>query len=71
MINTCTFRTNIKCNGCKSKAANVLDNNSAIESWDVNLESDDKLLTVKSSDLKKEDIIALVNEAGYTAAAME
>ena len=71
MINTSTFRTNIKCNGRKSKVANVFDNNSAIESWDVNLESDDKLLTVKSSDLKKEDIIALVNEAGYTAAAME
>ncbi len=67
MENIYSFRTNIKCNGCKSKVAAVLDASTAIDSWEVDLDSDSRKLTVKSSGLKQEDIIRMVAQAGYSA----
>ena len=48
-MNTLKFKSNINCTGCLSKVTPVLNDEKAIEKWDVDLEHDDRILTVKIS----------------------
>lgn len=59
------FKTNIKCGGCIANVKPHLDGASGIESWEVNTEHPDKILTVKSSGISPESIEQLVRNAGY------
>ena len=43
------FKTNVKCQGCVDRIAVLLTKNKEISSWEVNLTSDDKILTVETS----------------------
>ncbi len=61
------FNTNIKCMGCVSSVKPLLDKESKIINWEVDLNSPDKILTVKSEEMTSEEIAKIVNSAGYNA----
>ncbi len=61
------FKTNIRCSGCKAKVANLLNNELAIKSWDIDLNDPDRILTIEGENISEETILELVKKAGYTA----
>jgi copper chaperone CopZ len=66
-MNTLKFKTNINCGGCLSKVTPFLNEEKNIKKWDVNLESDDRILTVETSDLTEEEVKKTVQKAGFKA----
>ena len=48
-METLKFKTNIKCTGCLGKVTPHLDSAEGVESWEVDLENPDRILTVNSS----------------------
>ncbi|WP_340152651.1 heavy-metal-associated domain-containing protein [uncultured Marivirga sp.] len=68
-MNTLKFKTNINCGGCLSKVTPFLNEEKNIKKWDVNLESDDRILTVETSDLTEEEVKKTVQKAGFKAEA--
>ncbi|ADR22042.1 hypothetical protein MATR_03240 [Marivirga tractuosa] len=69
-MNTLKFKTNINCGGCLSKVTPFLNEEKNIKKWDVNLESDDRILTVETSDLTEEEVKKTVQKAGFKAEAV-
>lgn len=59
------FKTNIMCNGCLEKVTPQLNNTQGIESWGVDLQNPDKILTVEGSNTNEEDVIAAVKKVGF------
>lgn len=66
-METRRFKTNINCTGCLSKVTPVLNEEGSIHQWDVDLEHEDRILTVKSSDLSAEEVEKTVSKAGFQA----
>ena len=64
-MNTLKFKSNINCTGCLSKVTPVLNDEKDIEKWGVDLESDDRVLTVETSNLDAEKIKQTVQKAGF------
>ncbi|MFO7843211.1 MAG: heavy-metal-associated domain-containing protein [Bacteroidales bacterium] len=73
-MNTLKFKTNLKCEGCKNAVRPFLNQIEAINSWDVDLSHNDKILTVKANTISEDEIAAQVKEAfskaGYIAEKM-
>ena len=65
-METLQFKTNINCGGCIAKATPVLANEEKIKEWEVNTNTPDKMLTVKTS-LGADEIITIVKKAGFKA----
>lgn len=61
------FKTNINCGGCVSAVKPHLDNEEGVCEWEVDTTNKDKILTVKTDDLTEEQVIAIVNKAGFKA----
>ncbi|MFA5010763.1 MAG: heavy-metal-associated domain-containing protein [Ignavibacteria bacterium] len=61
------FKTNINCNHCISKITPVLDSDNGINEWNVDLNSEDKILTIKGENPEAEKIITALSEVGYFA----
>ncbi len=59
------FKTTINCNGCLEKVTPVLENLPGIESWSVDLNDSEKILTVKGKTVRKEQVIEAVNKTGF------
>ncbi|WP_034044903.1 heavy-metal-associated domain-containing protein [Wocania ichthyoenteri] len=59
------FKTNINCTGCLSKVSPQLNNEKGIEKWNVDLESTEKFLSVKSRSTSEEDIVNAVKKMGF------
>ena len=66
-METLKFKTNINCNGCVRAVTPTLDNEKDVSEWEVDIQSSDKVLSVKTKHLTKENIIELVNKAGFEA----
>ena len=66
-MKTLKFKTNINCTGCLSKVTPMLDKEKAINTWTVDLKSDDRVLTVDTIDIGVLEIVKIVNSAGYKA----
>jgi copper chaperone len=65
-----TFRTNIKCGGCVSKVRPYLDGMKEVKTWQVDLNSPDRILTVEG-DISAELITKAIAAAGYRADKIE
>ncbi len=65
-----SFKTNIKCGGCVAKVKPQLDKLRGLESWRVDLESPDRILTIEG-DVKTEEILEAIAASGYRAERME
>lgn len=62
------FKTNIKCNGCIVTVTPFLNKTVGEHNWEVDLQSPEKTLTVKTDDTTKEGkVIQSLQEAGYKA----
>ncbi|GAA4455614.1 hypothetical protein GCM10023189_23620 [Nibrella saemangeumensis] len=61
------FKTNIKCGGCVAAVTPFLDKDEQISKWQVDTESPDKLLSISGKDIDPQQIINLVEQAGYKA----
>ena len=58
------FKTNINCMGCVAKFTPHIQNESSVKSWNVDINTPDKLLTVEG-DLTEESLKAIVTGAGF------
>ncbi len=63
------FKSNIKCGGCIATVTPLFNSESRIDSWEVDLNSADKILTVTTEESEinnvKELIEATIGTAGY------
>ncbi|MDQ0109204.1 copper chaperone CopZ [Chitinophaga terrae (ex Kim and Jung 2007)] len=60
------FKTNIKCSGCIATVTPVLNELVGPDNWQVDLQSPDKILTVKKVEDKSE-VRNAVEKAGFKA----
>ena len=70
MENTLKFKTNINCNGCKATVTPVLDQAEGICHWEVDLENDDKVLSVHSEGITSGEVIEKLKSVGFEAEAL-
>lgn len=66
-MKTQKFKTNIACGNCLSKVSPMLDAEPKINSWSVDLQSDDRILTVESEDITADEVFKTVLKAGFIA----
>ena len=67
-METLKFKTNIKCSGCIATVTPFLNKTVGENSWQVDLQAPDKVLTVQTADKEKEtEVIESLQEAGYKA----
>lgn len=59
------FKTNINCSGCVASIKPHLDNAAGVREWNVDTANKDKILTVKSEGITKEQVIETVQKAGF------
>lgn len=64
------FQTNIKCGGCVATVTPHLEADEGVKNWKVDIASPEKVLTVETEDLTKEQITELVGKAGFKAEAI-
>ena len=65
-METLKFKTNLKCSGCVAAVKNSLDAVKNVNSWEVDLISTDKTLTVEGN-ADERDIVEAFAKAGYQA----
>lgn len=61
------FNTNINCGGCIAKVQPFLEEENRIQHWEVDTQHGDKILTVETEELKADEMIALIQNAGFKA----
>lgn len=66
-MKTLKFKTNIQCNNCLAKVTPKLNEQSEIESWNVDLQDPERTLTVNTENLEPEAIKKAVLKAGFIA----
>ncbi|MDH5379555.1 MAG: heavy-metal-associated domain-containing protein [Cyclobacteriaceae bacterium] len=64
-MNFYQFKTNINCGSCVAAVTPFLNNNEAIENWEVDLQDEERTLSVESKDA--ESVITAIQKAGYKA----
>ncbi|NLA24435.1 MAG: hypothetical protein GX879_05655 [Bacteroidales bacterium] len=64
-MKTYKFKTNINCGGCLASIKPHLEAEQRIVTWEVDLNDNDKILTVQAQEISKEEIIEIVTKAGY------
>jgi len=63
---TYTFKTNINCGGCIASVTPALNQIDEIESWSVDTENPDKILSVELEDeADPTSIVEAVSKAGF------
>ena len=60
------FKTTINCENCKAKVSPFLDKNEKIESWQVDLTHDDRILTIKGN-IHPDEVAKTTLKAGFKA----
>jgi copper chaperone len=63
--NNLQFKTNINCDGCIAKVTPFLNETKGISHWEVDTANRDKILTVQTDGITKEDVMQKVQEAGF------
>ena len=59
------FKTNINCGGCLAKVKPFLDKVEGIEKWEVDLQSEDRVLTVEACELHPAVVEDSLKKAGF------
>ena len=59
------FKTTIQCNGCLSKVTPKLNEILKEQSWSVDLESDDRILTVNDDNVSLDAVVSAVKSVGF------
>lgn len=66
-METLKFKTNIKCTGCVAKVTPLLNNESEIEKWEVDIFNPEKILTVETRNNDAQKVIEAIEKAGFKA----
>jgi copper chaperone len=66
-MKTLQFKTTLKCGGCVATLKPILDAETSIEKWEVDITSPEKILKVETASLSSEDVKVLVEKAGFKA----
>ncbi|WPR77135.1 hypothetical protein [Algoriphagus sp. NG3] len=66
-MKTQKFKTNIACGNCLAKVTPILDAEPKINSWSVDLQSEDRILSVESDDITSDEVFKTVLKAGFIA----
>ncbi len=66
-METMKFKTNINCSSCVAKVTPFLDKKVGKDSWSVDTESEDKILTVDNNELTAEEIVKTIKRTGFEA----
>lgn len=61
------LKTTLNCGGCVSKVQEDLDRLVGAGKWDVDIDHNDKILTVNSDGVTEDEIIAIVKSKGFDA----
>ena len=64
-MDTMQFKTNINCGGCLAKVKPFLDEVEGIEKWEVDLQSEDRILTVEACELPATEVEGILKKAGF------
>lgn len=64
------FKTNINCGSCVNAVKGFLNDETAIQSWEVDTNNPNKILRVTSNQLSAEEIKKVVEEAGFDIEVM-
>ncbi|TRX47269.1 heavy-metal-associated domain-containing protein [Fulvivirga sp. M361] len=64
-MHTLKFKSNINCTGCLSKVKPVLDEQKDIHQWNVDLDHEDRILTVEVNDLNPIEVEKTVEKVGF------
>ena len=64
-MKTMLFKTNINCQGCIKSVTPYLNESDTIMSWQVDIDSPDKVLKVESESDDQNEVINLVIKAGF------
>lgn len=64
-MNTLKFKTTINCGGCVRAVTGPLNDEAEITNWQVDTDNPDKILTVQGDDVRPEQVIRAVQEAGF------
>ncbi len=59
------FKTNINCGGCIASVTPFLNEAEGIAHWEVDTTNKNKILLVESEGISEQEIIAVVQKAGY------
>ncbi len=63
-MKTMKFKTNINCSGCVAGVTPFLNKLEGIE-WNVDTDTPEKILTVKTESVSEDEIIKAVKKAGF------
>lgn len=69
-MKTLKFKTNINCGGCVSKVTPFLNKQEGVDSWEVDTDNPDRILTVESNGASEEDVKATLQKIGFKAASV-
>lgn len=61
------FKTNVMCSNCIAKVTPYLNKLAGENNWEVDIKDPQKILTIKNAQVKTEEVIRSVAEAGYKA----
>lgn len=69
-METLKFKSTIKCSGCLGTVTPFLDKTVGAGNWEVDLKNPNKVLTVDAPGVTADQISKAVEDAGYSAEAM-
>ena len=61
------FKTNINCSNCLAKVSPFLNESEKVKEWSVDLDSEERILTIQSEDMSEEEVFRTVLKAGFIA----
>ncbi len=64
-MSTLKFKSNIKCGACIEKVKPVLDKNSDIKSWEVDLKDPQRVLSIEADNLDVGQLKKEIEAVGY------
>lgn len=70
-METLKFKTNINCSGCVKAVTPHLEKAQGINSWKVDTENPEKILTVEAEGVDADDVIDTIEKAGFKAEAID
>ncbi len=70
-MKTLKFKTNINCGGCVSKVTPFLNKQEGVESWEVDTNNPDKILTVETNSATEEEVKATLQKVGFKVESID
>jgi copper chaperone len=64
-MKTLKFKTNINCNNCIRSVTPFLNDVDSIDEWSVDINNENKILTIESDNGSEDDVVEAVKKAGF------